>query len=117
MTIDVPSGYEDVLSDAVASGAFATPQDALCHALELLSHEQYLRRSAEAQLDEQTGDQKRMPREVDIEELARQQNAKPFDKNEPLPIGLWPAGESVDDFIACIREQRSAVPTNGTRSL
>lgn len=117
MTIDIPSEYEGVLSDAVASGAFATPQDALRHALEWLSHEQHLRLNAQAQLDERTGVQKGMPREVGIEELARQQNAKPFDKNEPLPIGLWPADESVDDFIACIREQRSAVPKNGTRSL
>lgn len=117
MTLEIPSEYEGVLNDAVASGAFATRQDALIHALEWLSREQSVRSSAEVQLHEPTDLQEKMPREVDIEELARQQNVKPFDKNEPLPTGLWPADESVDDFIACIREQRIAGTLNGTRSL
>ncbi len=115
MTLNIPSEYEGVLNDAVASGEFATPQDALRHALEWLSSEQRIRSCVAAQLPEQADAPERIPRQVDIEELARQQNVKPFDKSEPMPTGLWPATESVDDFIACIREQRSAGPLNGTR--
>ncbi len=40
MTIDIPSDYEDILRQAVASGAYAKPEDALRHALELFAAEQ-----------------------------------------------------------------------------
>ena len=35
MSIDIPSDYEDILHQAVASGAFATHEEALIHALKL----------------------------------------------------------------------------------
>lgn len=40
MTLDVPSEYEAVIQQAVASGAFANPEAALRHALDLLAVEQ-----------------------------------------------------------------------------
>ncbi len=40
MTIDIPSDYEDILRQAVASGAYANPEAALRHALELFAAEQ-----------------------------------------------------------------------------
>ena len=40
MTLDVPSDYEDILHNAVASGAFPSPEAALRHALDLLAAEQ-----------------------------------------------------------------------------
>ena len=40
MTIDIPSAYKDILLQAVANGAFANPEDALKHALELFAAEQ-----------------------------------------------------------------------------
>lgn len=39
MNLDVPSEYEDILRQAVASGAFSSPQEALRHAIELLEAE------------------------------------------------------------------------------
>jgi Arc/MetJ-type ribon-helix-helix transcriptional regulator len=41
MTLNVPREYESLLSEAVASGAFADPESALRHALELLADEQH----------------------------------------------------------------------------
>ena len=39
MTFNLPSEYADILNNAVASGAFASPADALRHALELFAAE------------------------------------------------------------------------------
>ena len=41
MTLDVPSEYEDILRQAVASGAFANEEEALRHALQLLANQQH----------------------------------------------------------------------------
>ncbi|RCS54871.1 hypothetical protein DTL42_07100 [Bremerella cremea] len=40
MTLDVPSEYEAVIQQAVANGAFGSPEEALRHALKLLAIEQ-----------------------------------------------------------------------------
>ncbi|TWT35224.1 hypothetical protein KOR34_01120 [Posidoniimonas corsicana] len=40
MTYCIPPEYEHVLSDSVARGGFASPDEALRHALELLAAEQ-----------------------------------------------------------------------------
>jgi len=40
MTFDIPSEFEPVIQNAVATGAFATTEDALAHALSLLAKEQ-----------------------------------------------------------------------------
>lgn len=40
MTLDIPSQYEAILQDAVSSGAFASKEEALKHALDLLAVEQ-----------------------------------------------------------------------------
>jgi Arc/MetJ-type ribon-helix-helix transcriptional regulator len=39
VNIDLPSEYEAILLQAVASGAFSNPQEALRHAIELLDAE------------------------------------------------------------------------------
>lgn len=54
MTFDVPSDYEDILRNAVASGAFASTEDALRHALELFAAE---RPSADVQTVKTTENQ------------------------------------------------------------
>lgn len=40
MTLNIPSEYENVIRQAVANGAFARPEDALAHALQLFAQEQ-----------------------------------------------------------------------------
>ena len=40
MSIDIPSDYAAIIQQAVASGAYATPEAALRHALELFAAEQ-----------------------------------------------------------------------------
>lgn len=39
MTLLIPAEYEAILQEAVASGAFATPEEALQRALKLLAEE------------------------------------------------------------------------------
>ncbi|UUO08544.1 hypothetical protein M4951_09530 [Blastopirellula sp. J2-11] len=61
MSLNIPSQYETILQDAVASGAFASPEDALRHALELLTIEQKASsRSADALHREDQADQFRV---------------------------------------------------------
>jgi Arc/MetJ-type ribon-helix-helix transcriptional regulator len=38
--MNIPRQYQSIIEQAVASGAFATPEEALRHALELLAKEQ-----------------------------------------------------------------------------
>ncbi|MEX0791587.1 MAG: hypothetical protein WD045_00520 [Pirellulaceae bacterium] len=38
--MNIPRQYQSIIEQAVASGAFATPEEALRHALELLATEQ-----------------------------------------------------------------------------
>jgi len=40
--MNIPRQYQSIIEQAVASGAFATPEEALRHALELLATEQNL---------------------------------------------------------------------------
>lgn len=40
MTLNIPDEYRSILHDAVASGAFGSPEEALSHALTLLAAEQ-----------------------------------------------------------------------------
>ena len=40
MSIDIPSDYADIIQQAVASGAYASPEAALRHALDLFAAEQ-----------------------------------------------------------------------------
>ena len=39
MSIDIPSDYADIIQQAVASGAYASPEAALRHALDLFDAE------------------------------------------------------------------------------
>ncbi|WP_417733266.1 hypothetical protein [Rosistilla oblonga] len=103
MALEIPSEYEGVLNDAVASGAFATPQDALRHALATFAKE----RASEARqpstetpprLKHQTS------KATDIDELARKQGVPPLKDFRQLEASFWPADESVDDFIQATRE-------------
>lgn len=106
MTLDIPSEFENVLNDAVASGAFETPQDALRHALALLANQQH--EDADAKGHASRSGTNQMPHQVDVDELARQQGVEPFSLNDPRRADIWPSDESVDDFIASIRAQRDS---------
>ncbi|GAA4463868.1 hypothetical protein [Novipirellula rosea] len=105
MTLEIPSEYEGVLNDAVASGAFATPQDALRHALATFAKE---RASNTGQQFPDTPPRpiRQMPKTTDVEELARKQGVQPLKDFRQLEASFWPADESVDDFIQAIREGR-----------
>ena len=101
MTLDVPSEYEDVLRQAVASGAFADEQAVLRYALELLAKQQ-----AEA-------DMIRLPESTDIEALAMQQGIKPFRADDPAPSNIWPEDETTSEFLSFLRESRSEESNSG----
>lgn len=49
MSIDIPSDYTAIIQQAVASGAYPTPEAALRHALELFAEEQA--KGSEAKLE------------------------------------------------------------------
>lgn len=49
----------------------------------------------------------RLPEDIDIDQLVAEQGVKPFDASVKPDPNLWPADESADDFIACIREHRN----------
>lgn len=94
MTLNVPGEYKNVLSDAVARGAFPSMENALRHALELFAEEQ------RAKVDT-------MQNHLDIDELARQQGIRTFDAKERAPEGLWPTDEVGVDFIAFVKQSRN----------
>ncbi len=106
MTLDIPREYEGVLNDAVASGAFATPQDALRHALAAFAKEHNASRSGQPISDLSPDPISQVPKDIDIEELARKQGVEPLTDFRKLEASFWPADESVDDFIHAIREGR-----------
>lgn len=81
MTLLIPAEYEAILQEAVASGAFATPEEALQRALKLLAEEN----------EEKKANNPVTPR---LSEEERQKRLKNFEK--------WlatrkPAGHFVDD--------------------
>ena len=108
MTIEIPSEYESVLRHLVASGVFPSTKSALEHALRLLADEQRVTERINGEPSIRS-----MPKRVDIEELATDQNAAPFDASRAAPEDVWPENEQVDDFIAFINESRQDVPKSG----
>ncbi|MCA9214614.1 MAG: hypothetical protein KDB27_16190 [Planctomycetales bacterium] len=92
MTLDVPNEYEEILRRAVASGAFASEQEALVRALELLA--------------QQTSQLPRLPDVIDIDELAADQNVGVFHADTPV-ASIWPEDESADDFLFFLKQTRS----------
>lgn len=104
MTFDIPSEYEKVLNQLVANGAFPSTESALRHALQLLAGQQ----AASARLNG-TQSTQAMPKRIDIEELAKEQNAAVFDASKLVPVDVWPSDESADDFIVFISESRKDI--------
>jgi predicted DNA-binding antitoxin AbrB/MazE fold protein len=51
-------------------------------------------------------DQSSFWRELQVDELARQQSVNPF-KFDPSRESSWPEDESIDEFIAAVRHWRS----------
>ena len=77
MTIDIPNDYEDILRQAVASGAFANPEDALRRALELFAAEQS---DAPAENNEQQKHNRWNKRNTESIQQSRQRLSKPLDE-------------------------------------
>lgn len=108
MSLDIPSEYESVLDQLVASGAYPSTQSALKHALELLAAQQEATATHDASQSNHV-----MPQHIDIEELARQQTAAVFDASKLVSSDVWPSDEPVDEFIAFLNDARKDVSNPG----
>ena len=102
MTIDVPTEYEEILRQAVASGAFETPADAMRHALQLLQREQWSTRSRQ---DAGTADDAELlPDDLDPDAVAASQGVGPMADPDSGAATSWPED---DDFDAWLKDLRA----------
>ena len=44
----------------------------------------------------------------ELRQMAREQGVQPIENFDDIPADLWPADESVDDFLNFIRELRNS---------
>jgi hypothetical protein len=97
MQIQINGNVEQIIQAGIASGQFQSAEDALT-----VMSQAWVERQTKAAAAELP----RLPKKIDIEQLAKEQGVKPFVPGRKHP-GVWPEDESVDDFIAFIRELRA----------
>ena len=105
MTLDVPAEYEEVIRNAVASGAFKTPEDAVRHALCLLEQEQRATQTCsqqslcDAEVDILYDD-------IDPLQVATIQGVGPIDDPDVGAAETWPDNENIDEWLAELHDLR-----------
>ena len=93
MTLDVPAEYEEIIRQAVASGAFSSPEEAVRHALELLQHEQ-------KKADAHRAKTEMLPEDLDPNAVARDQGVGPIQDPDAGSAETWPADEIIEHWLA-----------------
>jgi Arc/MetJ-type ribon-helix-helix transcriptional regulator len=100
MTIDVPEDFEAIIHRAVASGAFGSPEEAVCHALTLLQHEQRaVEAGPPAALDT-------LPDDLDPDLVAKLQGIGSIKNPDEGAAETWPDGEDFDQWLSDLQEMR-----------
>ena len=92
--IQINGNVEQIIQAGIASGQFQSAEDAL-NAMSQAWVERQTKTAA--------SELPRLPDKIDIEQLAREQGVKPFVPGRQLP-NVWPEDESIDDFIAFLKE-------------
>lgn len=105
MTLDVPAEFEEIIRNAVASGAFASPEDAVRHALRLLEQEQHTTREGCDQ--SQSGSELEVLHDdLDPSAVAAMQGVGAINDPDAGAADTWPENESIDDWLADLRRLR-----------
>lgn len=101
MNIEIHGNLEARLKAAMAAGDFSTPEELLEHMLTL--------KMSDSSKSIAAG----MPDKLDPDVLAAKQGIGPLTDFRQMKFDAWPEGESVDDFIAAIREERGSSEVRG----
>ena len=101
MHIEIQGELEARFKAAMSEGNFATPEALLAKML--------VEKEAAMSLPVPAG----MPDKLDPDALALKQGIGPLTDFRAMKFEQWPEGESVDDFIAAIREARGSAEVRG----
>ena len=95
MKIELPEPFQEIVRKAVASGAFNSPEEVVCHALTLL----------ERKLSG-TAPDLWFPDDLDPDFVAASQNIGPIQNPDEGAAESWPETESFEDWLSELRELR-----------